>query len=195
MIRIMVVPGRFATVEYQGGMTVLGAARAAAQQYPDVKWEALAMDREVRVQNKKFSNTDGVPEGYFGSITTTPLEDDQIVLIVTQIKGNVGEACLTCIVDGAGYALVSPDEVGNVLRDVVGYDLDEVKTVYINDEASPIDQLVGNGDNITVEFVGEPVEVVLATDTSAPEEEVTVTVNGHTVTGPPKAIARILVAS
>ncbi len=197
MIRIMVVPGRFATVEYQGGMTVLGAARAAAQQYPDVKWEALAMDREVRVQNRKYSNTGDIPEGYFGSVQTTPLEDGQIILILIKIKGNAGEACLTCTVNGDEYALETPDDVGNVLRNVVGYDLDEVKTVYINGEASPLDQLVGNGDNITVEFVGdeEPVKVVLATDTSAPEEEVTVTVNGHTVTGPPKAIARILVAS
>lgn len=198
MLKIMVVPGKIASVEFHAGMTVLGAAEAAAQQCPDVDWKGLALDREVRVQNRKYSNTDGAPEGYFGSVQTTALEDGQVILILTKIKGNAGEACLTCTVNGQAYALESPDQIGNVLRDVVDYDLEEVASVCVNGEVSPLDQLVGNGDEITVKFIYReepPVEVILATDTNAPGDEVTVTVNGHTVTGTPKAIARILVAS
>lgn len=197
-IKIMVVPGKIARVELTSCMTVLDACMAAERMIPGVGWVELARDREVRVQNRKFSNTDQVPEGYFGTIGGTPLNDGEVVLILTKIKGNVvGEAVLTCIVDGIEYALETPDAIANILANVAGHNLDEVKAIYINGEESPFDQLVGAGDEIEVEFYESEVEEEYFSEPSpeefeAPAETVTVNINGHTVTGRPQDIKRIL---
>lgn len=180
-IKVMVVPGKIARVEIPAGATVLAVCEQAEHQMPGVGWVTLATGREVRVQNRTFSNIEKVGE-YAGSIHTTPLNDGEVILILTKIKGNApGEAVLTCSVDGVEFALETPDKIGNVLVNVAGYDLSKVKAVRVDGELSPLDQLVGGGDEIEVEFH------------SAPEPEtVTVVINGHTVTGKPEDIGRIL---
>lgn len=196
-IKIMVVPGKIARVSLVSNMTVLAACEQAERQIPGVGWAELAKGREVRVQNRKYSNSTEIPEGYFGTIGGTALNDGEVVLILTKIKGNTpGEAVLTCIVDGAEFALETPDELANVLSNVAGYDLSQVKVVYVNGDESPLDQLVGAGDDISVEFETEPELEEEVISTSAPEESETVTVviNGHTVTGRPEDIGRILTA-
>lgn len=154
-VKIMVVPGKIARVEFVAGMTVLDACEAARRQIPGVDWTALAKDREVRVQNRKFGNTAEVPAGYFGSIQTTPLKDGEVILILTKIKGNApapGEGVLTCVINGVEYALETAERIDVVLAQVVGYDLSSVRAVYINGEDSPFDQLVGAGDEVEVHF-------------------------------------------
>lgn len=157
-IKIMVVPGRVATVDLPEKATVVDAAKKAAEVMPNVPWLDLitvagGKEREVRVQNKKFSNTSDVPEGYAGSVQTTPLEDGNVVLILTKIQGNeTGIAVLTCYVNGEEYALETPVQVGKVLSEVAGIDLGKVKTITINGDAAQADQLVGDGDNVEIEF-------------------------------------------
>lgn len=190
-IKIMVVPGKIVRVELVLGMTVLAACEQAERQMPGVNWVALAKEREVRVQNRKFSNTEDVVEGTFGSISRTHLNDGEVVLILTKIKGNApGLGVLICTVDGAEFALETPDTIANVLANVAGYDLSQVRAVYVNGDESPFDQLVGSGDEITVEFVSP--EYPDETTEKDEEDEVTVVINGHIVTGRPEDIRRIL---
>jgi hypothetical protein len=120
---------------------------------------------------------------------------------LTKIKGNVGEAVLTCRVNGEEYALETPDTVANVLTNVVGYDLSEIERVIINDDYAHFNQLVGAGDCVQViftepeseeyepeeDFYSEPVP-----DDEALAETVTITIDGHQVTGRPQDIKRIL---
>lgn len=160
-VRIMVVPGRIARVslEQVTVVTVLDACAAAAVQIPTVDWSGLAKDREVRVQNRKFSNTEEIPEGYTGSIFLTPLNEGDVVLILTKIKGNaVGEGALTCQINGEEYALETPVEASKVLAEVVGIDLNMVVNILINDESAELSQLVGDGDKVQVFFKEEKSE-------------------------------------
>jgi len=155
-VKIMVVPGKIVSVDVAPGASVLDACAAAAAQKPEVEWEALACDREVRVQNKKYSNTEEVAEGYFGTISGTALNDGEVILILTKIKGNTsdGLGVITCTVNGQEFATDSPKEVGEFLVEV-GFDLFQVASVRINGELAPHNQLVGNGDTISVEMVSE----------------------------------------
>lgn len=166
-VKIMIVPGKIARVELLvSGMTVLDACEAARRQIAGVDWVALANDREVRVQNRKFSNTAEVVAGTFGSISTTPLHDGDVVLILTKIKGNApapGLGVLTVTIDGQEYALETPEQLGVVLANVAGYDITEIETMLVNGEESPFDQLVGAGDEVEIYFYGE--------DESEPIEE------------------------
>jgi len=192
-ITVMVVPGKIARVELVVGMTVLMACEQAERQIPGVNWVELAKSREVRVQNRKFSNTDEVVSGTFGSISRTPLNDGEVVLILSKIKGNEpGLGALTCMIDGQEFALETPGEIGQILSDVAGYDLSQIRAIFVNGEESPFDQLIGNGDNITVEFVKADSDEHYDDDAEQQQEEVTVTINGHVVTGRPEDIRKIL---
>ena len=160
-VKLMVVPGRVVTVPLRGKkMTVLDACNEAAKQIPTINWVRMvdagitADPREVRVQNRKFSNTKEIPAGYFGSVHTTPLKDNDVVLILTKISGNdsPGLGVLTCIINGDPYALETPEEVGVVIKEAAGIDKGDVKAVYINGEEVQLDQLVGDGDAVTVEL-------------------------------------------
>lgn len=160
-VKIMVVPGKIARVELTSGMTVLDACETAERQIPGVGWTQLAKTREVRVQNRKFSNSAEVTAGFAGSIAITPLNDGEVVLILTKIKGNggaPGEGVLTVTIDGQEYALETPERLDVVLANVAGYDLNEVKSILVNGEESPLDQLVGSGDLVVVKFYGDEEE-------------------------------------
>lgn len=183
-IKIMVVPGKIARVELTAGMTVLDACEAAGRQIPGVDWVGLAKNREVRVQNRKFSNTAEVLAGCHGSISATTLNDGEVILILTKIKGNVapGLGVLTVTIDGQEYALETPEQLSVVLANVAGYDLRQVRAVFINGEGSPLDQLVGSGDFVVVKFYGDDEEetpaededeeeYLLELDSEEPEEE------------------------
>lgn len=186
-IKVMIVPGKIARVEVPAGATVLAACEMAERQIPGVGWMSLAADREVRVQNRKFSNTAEAVEGTAGSIHSTPLKDQDVVLVLTKIKGNAGEAVLTCEVNGAEYALETPVTVHHLLAEVVGLDLSEVGAVAVNGDDADLDQLVGAGDEISVELVSTE-----ETREPATAGTVTVVINGHTVTGAPEDIRKIL---
>lgn len=173
-IKLMVVPGKIARVGLTAGMTVLDACEVAERQVPGVGWVALAQGREVRVQNRRFSNTAEVTAGCAGSISTTPLNDGDVVLILTKIKGNEpapGEGVLTCTIDGAEYALETPEQLSVVLANVAGYDLRQVRAVFINGEESPLDQLVGAGDEVEVHIYGEELEEEEVEEELEEEEE------------------------
>lgn len=161
-VKVMVVPGKIARVELVAGMTVLGACEAAERQIAGVDWVALAKGREVRVQNRRFSNMAETAVGYAGSIQTTPLNDGDVVLILTKIKGNAsapGEGVLICSIDGVEYALETPERIDIVLAQVAGYDMTDVRAVFVNDEESPLDQLVGSGDQLEVAFGDEELSI------------------------------------
>lgn len=157
-VKIMVVPGRIAIVSLPDKATVIDAAKAAAQQIPNVRWVEMieakgGAEREVRVQNRKYSNTNEVPKGYFGSVYETPLNDGEIILILTKIQGNdKGVAVLTCIINDVPYALETPVEVSKVLTEAARFNLAEVKSITINGAVALPDQLVGDNDKIEVEF-------------------------------------------
>lgn len=157
-IKIMVVPGKITKVTVPNGSTVLNVCEAAAQQIPGVDWVGLAKDREVRVQNRKFSNSEEIKEGTFGSISRTPLNDGDVVLILTKIKGNtdVGDGVLSCTINGEMYALESPEQVGKVLETVLGMDLSKVQSILINGAEAAANQLVGSDDDIKVVMKPEP---------------------------------------
>jgi ribosomal 50S subunit-recycling heat shock protein len=152
-IKIMVVPGKICRVELSAGMTVLMACEQAERQMPGVGWLELAKDREVRVQNRKFSNTTEIPDGYFGTISGTALNDGEVVLILTKIKGNdPGLGVLTCVVNGVEFALETPVEARVVLAQVAGYGLDKIGRILINGDEADLSQLVGDGDTIVTNF-------------------------------------------
>lgn len=189
-IKVMIVPGKIARVDLASG-TVLDACASASQQYPDIDWVGLAKDREVRVQNRKYSNTDEVGEGYFGSISITPLNDGEVVLILTKIKGN--EAVLTCWIDGSEYALETPAPASTVLAEAAGINPEDVAYILINGEEAELSRLVGGEDRVEVvyheDFDYEPEPEA---ETEAEEMTVTVAINNCTVTGRPEDIGRIL---
>lgn len=157
-VKIMVVPGKVATVYLSEKATVMDVAKQAAKQKPEVPWLDLirvggSKEREVRVQNKKFSNTPEVPEGYAGSVHTTPLENGNVVLILTKIQGNeTGVAVLTCYVNEQEYALETPVEARKVLSEVAGIDPVKIKAITVNGKKAELSQLVGDGDYIVVEI-------------------------------------------
>lgn len=148
-IKIMVVPGKIARIILTTGMTVLGACEQAERQVPGVGWVELARDREVRVQNRKFSNTDETVEGTYGSIQNTALNDGDVVLILTKIKGN-SDAVLICSIDGAEYALETPVEARVALVEAAGINLADVDHIRINGKDAELSRLIGNGDRIEV---------------------------------------------
>lgn len=171
-IKLMVVPGRVVTVPLKGNkMTVIDAAKEAAKQLPNIDWLGMVdfgkggNPREVRVQNRKFSNVGKIPPGYFGSVHTTPLKDNDVVLIITKISGNdsPGLGVLTCTINGDPYALETPEQVGIVLEEAAGINEGDVQAVHINGEKVQLDQLVGDKDAVTVELKRkQPVKKVRA---------------------------------
>lgn len=162
-VKIMIVPGKICRVDLGTGATVLDACHQAESQIPGVGWVELANDREVRVQNRKFSNTEDTPDGFYGNIHTTALSDGDVILILTKIKGN-SDAVLTCIIDGAEYALETPVEAHVALTEAAGIDLADVDSIRINGETAEFDRLVGNGDRIEVVYRQPEIEVTTAED-------------------------------
>jgi molybdopterin converting factor small subunit len=156
-IKVMVVPGKIAKVQVSEGSTVLAACEAAAKQIPGVDWVNLAKDREVRVQNRKFSNCAEAKDGTFGSITNTPLNNGDVILVLTKIKGNTepGYGALTCTINGEGYALETPEQIGKVLKDVVGINMDKIQSIMINGIEADSTQLIGSDDDIQVMMIPE----------------------------------------
>lgn len=171
-IKIMIVPGVCKDVVVPDGSNVLTAAAAARVLATDIDWVELAKAREVRVNGKKFSNTESVDEsqGFFGSITSTPLETGQVVMIVTKVKGN-GLCVLVCTVNGEQYSLETPDKLCNILASPVGMDVDNVASITVNGEVAHLEDMVGNGDDIQVSFVQEAGQIVQ-------EGEALIVVNG-----------------
>jgi sulfur carrier protein ThiS len=149
IIKMLIVPGKLAKVTVPAGSNCLQVAKAAAVIHPDVKWVELTGDREVRVQNRKFSNTDGVPDGYFGSIKNTALKNNDVVLILTKIKGNVGDAVLQFTLNGEDFCAETPITIEDFLKNVVNVDLAKVSNVKINGTTAALDQLIGNCDALT----------------------------------------------
>lgn len=199
-IKIMVVPGKIARIDLVSGMTVLNACEQAERILPGIGWVELAKDREVRVQNRKYSNSAEIPEGYFGTIAGTPLNDGEVVLILTKIKGNglldrfrVAPAVLTCTINGQEFALETPVEARLVLTEVAGFDLGEVDYILINGAPADPMQLVGNGDVLEVFLESEEeLEPEIEPEPAPETDTITVTINGHTVTGRPENIRRLL---
>lgn len=153
LVKLMIVPGKIINVEVSTGATVMDVALKAADSDASVDWVGLARDREVRVNKKKYSNVGEVDEtqGYAGSIVTTPLNGGDVVLVITKIQGNEAGA-LTCMINDDQYALETPDTIANVLRDVVGKDPAKVTGVAVDGDEANLQDLVGDGDYIEVEF-------------------------------------------
>lgn len=159
-VKLMVVPGKLVELSVPEGTTVLGLAQKAMEVKPGVNWVALAQDREVRVNKKKFSNNATVDsdKGYVGSIVSTPLDDYDVVLIITKIQGNEG-GVLTCTINDEDYALETPDTIANVLRGLTNINPDDVVSVTVNgDEEANLEDLIGDGDCIEVELSTDDVE-------------------------------------
>lgn len=160
-IKVMVVPGRVVTVKVLQKSTVFEVCTAAGKEIPAVDWAGLAESREVRVQGLKFSNSEGgewnKEDGEHGSIYTTPLEDGNVVLIITKIEGNGPETkfVLTCTINGQDYALATPIPIGEVLEDVAEIDLSKVAKVLVNGVKTDPNRLVADGDVITTVAFGE----------------------------------------
>lgn len=174
-VTIMVVPGRMTRVDLPGGATVVDLADKAKTILPDVDWPSLTREREVRVNKKKFSNVAEVDatKGYAGSILSTPLNDGDVVLIITKIKGNDGTTgVLTCTINDEEYALETPDTIANILKDVANINLDDVVSVEVNGEEANLQDLVGDEDYIVISFKSEEVE--------DEDDEPVITVNGVT---------------
>lgn len=190
-VKVMVVPGKVVSVVLDYGATVLDACEVAARVHEDIDWVQLAKSREVRVQNKKYSNKQEIPDDYYGNIMETALNDLEVVLILTKIAGNVGLGVLTCNINGQEYSLETPDTLKNVLRDVVGMNTSNVQRVIVNGSESPISQLVGNGDTITVlEYTyGTPRHGSSGSDC---QKRITVQIDGKSVTGKVADIKKIL---
>lgn len=96
---------------------------------------------------------------------TTPLKDNDVVLIITKISGNdsPGLGVLTCTINGDPYALETPEQVGIVLEEAAGINEGDVQAVHINGEKVQLDQLVGDKDAVTVELKRkQPVKKVRA---------------------------------
>ncbi len=191
-IKMMLVPGAICSLELPEGSTVLDAAQAAETAKPlasGQSWTELVKDREVRVQNRKFSNVEEVPEGYFGSINTTPLEDGQVVLILTKIKGN--DAVITCYIDGKEFALETPVQAQMAMAEAAGIDLDDVDFIRINGEEAELDRLVGSGDRIEVIYFEPEPDFDEYIEPEA-AEIISVTINGCRISGSPEDIRRLL---
>lgn len=169
-VKIMVVPGKIAKVEIVDGGTVLDACHQAEEQIPGVGWEGLAKDREVRVQNQKFSNTEDMSDGFYGNIYTTALSDGDVILILTKIKGN--GAVITCWVDGAEFALETPVETKTVLAEAAGINLADVESIRINNEEVELSRLVAEGDEISVVYRQSKIETMAVdSDVLAPARD------------------------
>lgn len=152
-VKLMVVPGRLVELDVPAGTTVLGLAEKAKAVKPEVDWVGLVKNREVRVNKKKFSNSAEIDsaKGYVGSILVTPLAHFDVVLIITQIKGNE-EGVMTCTINGEGYALQTPDTIANVLRDLTDINPDDVVSVTVSGDEANLEDLIGDGDYIEVEL-------------------------------------------
>lgn len=177
-VTIMVVPGKMARVDVLEGATVVALADKAKTASPGIDWLGLAKDREVRVNKKKFSNVAEVDatKGYAGSILSTPLNDGDVVLIITKIKGNDGTTgVLTCTINDEEYALETPDTIANVLKDVAKINLDDVVSVEVNGDEANLQDLVGDEDYIVVALKSDEVE---ANDDD--DDEPVIIVNGVT---------------
>jgi hypothetical protein len=152
VVTLGAIPGVVGDVELDKGATVLDAAAAMTKFYPEIEWIELAHQKEVRVQGVKYSNRHEIPEGYAGNIFKTPLNNEEIIFILTEIAGNVGEFVLICSVNGRRYGLNTPSEIGVMLQKVVGIDLDKVASITVGDKAVHHSRLVGNGDIISVDM-------------------------------------------
>jgi len=148
-VKLMVAPGKLHTVQVPKDSTVLQVCGILAQNEPDVQFVQLARDREVRVQNQKFSNVDGFDKdkGYVGSIETTPLQNGQVVLIMTKIKGN-GDGVFLVTINDEQYGLDAVQSIGETLSELLNVDTNVVDELTVNGRDADLDDLVGANDNI-----------------------------------------------
>lgn len=169
-VQIMIVPGPIANVEIPVGRTVLQACEKA-NEITSHDFVGLAGQKEVRVQNRKFSSTTKIPEGYSGSICSTPLNDGDVILIIQKIEGNdgVGIGALTCKVNDDEYALETPGEAQDILP-TLGFSLENVSSFKINGETALLNQLIGLGDVVSITY---------STEVSADDEDVDSVIFGH----------------
>jgi len=160
-VRLMLVPGKIVTVEVPEGSTVLDACTAASQNTEtklsgDKQWDEYAKKRQVRVQNKKYSNVKEINEkdGYCGSIWTTPLKDGYVVLILTKIEGNESGGVKMFTIDGDEYALDDEEYCyGDYLADVLDVDVDTIDYIVVNGEKQEdLDCIIKAGDVAEVHY-------------------------------------------
>jgi hypothetical protein len=194
-VKLMIVPGKIAKIPYVEGMTVLEAAKAAAEANPGsrVDWVGLVQAREVRVQRKKFSNTRDIPAGYVGTIFTTPVLPGYVIQVITKIAGNSNAKGLTVLVvsvDEEDFCSEAPSTLEQFLLDagILGKPLPtccdacrsraleanrealRAVVVIVNGEPADLDDLVAMEDEIRLQAVEKPAP---AKKKAAPAKEAT----------------------
>ncbi len=155
-IKLMVAPGKLHTVQVPKDSTVLQVCEILSQQEPGVQFVQLAREREVRVQNQKFSNVDGFDKdkGYVGSIETTPLQNGQVVLIMTKIKGN-GDSVFMVTINDEQYGLDAVQPIGEALSELLNVDIDVIDELTVNGRDADLEDLVRANDNIRYTLLDE----------------------------------------